>query len=192
MSKLKDYIYVKEAVSAEVADFAGKAVLIDLMTGQMDIDNDQVIGAKVKYRHSACEAMMLKVWKVAEEQTGLELCPTYSFIRHYTKGMDLKRHSDRPSCEISATVCLTYDSDYLWPICAEGVDGTNASVELDKGDLMIYRGCDIEHWRDPLEGNWWLQAFVHFIDKNGPYYPEFKHDKKELPSIYNNIDFMDI
>jgi len=191
MDKLVDYIHIKNAIPTELADFVGKTILIDLLNGNMDTDNNQVIGSKIKYSHSSCEAVMLKLWKKIEEETGLEICPTYSFIRYYTKGMSLDRHTDRPSCEISATVCLTYESSKLWPICAKDANGNEVSIELDKGDLMIYRGCDIEHWRDELEDGWWLQVFIHFVDKNGPHYPEYKFDKREVPFIYEEIDFMD-
>lgn len=191
MSKLKDYLYVKNAIPAELADLAGKTVFIDLLNGEMDIDNEQVIGSKVKYGHPVCDAIMLKLWKRIEEETGLELCPTYSFIRYYSKGMNLDKHKDRPSCEISATVCLTYDSSELWPICAKDINGNDAELKLDKGDMMIYRGCDIEHWRNKLKDGWWLQVFIHFVDKNGPYYLEHKHDKKQRPFIYDKRDFMD-
>ena len=41
----------------------------------------------------------------------MDLDLTYSFTRKYERGAYLKAHSDRPSCEISATICLGYESD---------------------------------------------------------------------------------
>jgi len=28
----------------------------------------------------------------------------------------------------------------------------STKVLLNSGDMLIYRGCDLEHWRDPFEG----------------------------------------
>jgi hypothetical protein len=37
------------------------------------------------------------------------------------------------------------------------------------GDLCLYRGCDLYHWRPPFENKWYLQAFLHYVDGNGTY-----------------------
>ena len=41
-----------------------------------------------------------------EELTGIELWATYAFYRVYKQGDILKHHTDRPACEVSATICL--------------------------------------------------------------------------------------
>jgi hypothetical protein len=52
---------------------------------------------------------------------------------------------------------------------------------LKPGDLAIYRGCDLSHWRDQFKHTnddvWHVQGFFHFVDANGPC-AEFKHDKR--------------
>jgi hypothetical protein len=59
------------------------------------------------------------------------------------------------------------------------MDG-NAAV-LQPGDLVIYRGCDLEHWREPFnindENAWHVQGFFHYVDKNGPY-KHYKYDQR--------------
>ena len=47
------------------------------------------------------------------EITGLNLKPTYSYWRLYKTGDVLKRHKDRPSCEVSTTLCLGYNNTNL-------------------------------------------------------------------------------
>jgi hypothetical protein len=52
--------------------------------------------------------------------------------------------------------------------------------DLSDGDAVIYRGCDLDHWREPCrgyEGYLMGQVFMHYIDKNGPYV-EWKYDKR--------------
>ena len=113
--------------------------------------------------------------------TGLDLIPTYSYNRLYTTGSDLKRHTDRPSCEISTTLCLGYNvsnvdleryPDWDWPIyvgLGGEVDTKGIPIHLKPGDMMIYRGIDLEHWREPFWGLNHAQVFLHYNDINGPY-----------------------
>ncbi len=42
---------------------------------------------------------------------------------------------------------------------------------LEPGDAIVYRGCEIEHWREQLsapEYSYHIQAFFHYVDANGP------------------------
>lgn len=108
------------------------------------------------------------------ELTGLELVPTYSYWRFYEKGEELEAHKDRQSCEISTTLSLgkNYDNvnkDYMWPIYVKNKNGEDVPIDLQDGDMLIYRGCELKHWREPLQGNHHAQVFLHYNDKNGPY-----------------------
>jgi len=109
--------------------------------------------------------------KRMEEETGLKLYPTYTFFRMYTKFAKLTKHTDRPSCEISATLCLGSDGT-KWPIY---IDGT--PIDLNPGDAAIYLGKEIPHWRDRFEGDWQAQCFLHYVDANGQY-KDYKYDKR--------------
>jgi hypothetical protein len=52
-------------------------------------------------------------------------------------------------------------------------------VILQPGDMVIYRGCDIKHWRDPYDGNQQIQVFLHYVDVNGKY-ADHKFDKRPM------------
>tara|TARA_Y100001938_G_scaffold17208_1_gene21166 strand:- start:367 stop:810 length:444 start_codon:yes stop_codon:yes gene_type:complete len=128
------------------------------------------------------ETLIMKVLPVMKKETGLDLIPTYTYARAYKKGDELKRHKDRPSCEISTTVNLGGDP---WPIFIDGTGTDNvideyknihkpnapagSKVVLEVGDMLIYRGCELEHWREPFEGDSCGQVFLHYNDVNGPY-----------------------
>ena len=97
---------------------------------------------------------------------GKTVIPTYCYARLYQKGEILHKHSDRPSCEISITVTLDHDtSSVIWPIKM----GSEKNIFIEKGDGVVYKGCEIEHWREPYKGEWQTQAFFHFVDADGPY-----------------------
>lgn len=116
-----------------------------------------------------------------EQASGLKLFPTYSYARLYnTQGEELKNHRDRPACEISATLTLDFEGD-VWPIyMGNNEDKSNATeIKMEIGDAVMYRGCDIYHWREPYkEGKWQAQVFLHYVDQNGPH-AEWKYDKRE-------------
>ena len=101
--------------------------------------------------------------KIIEEAIGIKLLYTYNFWRCYTYNAILKKHTDRPSCEFSATVFI--DSDGTdWPIFIDGKE-----ILLNKGDILIYKGCEVEHWREPFTGDFQIQLFLHFVDADGKY-----------------------
>ena len=109
--------------------------------------------------------------------TGLNLLANYSYWRLYETGCVLKRHQDRASCEISATICLGYNNsnvskneypDYNWPMWLDTSDG-EIPVQLAPGDAIIYRGCEVDHWREPFNGLNHAQLFLHYSDADGPF-----------------------
>ena len=123
------------------------------------------------------ETLMWKMHEKMQLSTGLELLPTYSYRRLYCNGNVLHKHKDRPSCEISITIKLSDSGDYNWPIWMEGIP-----YDLEDGDAVIYRGCDLAHWRDKCDapdGYTMGQAFLHYVDKNGPY-SDYAYDKIDI------------
>ena len=106
-----------------------------------------------------------------ESAAGMKLLPTYTYFRVYKAGDILENHRDRPSCEISISMSLRKKGK-IWPIYIN-----NTAIMLEEGDALIYKGCKVEHWREPYtEGTKLAQAFLHYVDANGPY-TEWKNDK---------------
>ena len=56
-----------------------------------------------------------------------------------------------------------------WPIWVLDRDGNNIKIDLNPGDALIYRGCEINHWRERFEDDLHSQVFMHYVDKFGPY-----------------------
>ena len=113
------------------------------------------------YGDPLMESLMVNKLNVMQKETGLELLPTYAFWRMYTMNADLKKHMDRPSCEISVTIMLGSDGK-PWPIYMEGNE-----INMKPGDAAIYLGCEVEHWREEFKGDYHIQTFLHYVDKNG-------------------------
>tara|TARA_B100001057_G_scaffold396755_1_gene406636 strand:- start:352 stop:993 length:642 start_codon:yes stop_codon:yes gene_type:complete len=121
------------------------------------------------YGDEFCETILEALLNKMEEFTGLELLPEYGFLRLYQKEDILPYHNDRPSCEISTTLCVGYKGEKAWPIWLENKNRDKIPVNLEPGDMLVYKGCDLFHWRDKYEGENHLQAFLHYNDKNGPH-----------------------
>ncbi len=125
-------------------------------------DDDQIPNTYSHYADLVMEVLLAELLPLMMKKTGLKLTPNYSYARIYKKGDELKRHKDRFSCEISTTLNLGGDP---WPIFLEpsgkkGMKGVK--IDLKPGDMLVYRGCDLEHWREPFEGDSCTQVFLHY------------------------------
>lgn len=177
------FCIVRNALSAEVRDVITQYALFDEMQDYQP-EGERPNGLSVpdahsKYADPAMESLLLNLHSAIEKETGIAVHPTYSYYRVYRNGDQLLHHKDRPSCEISATLCFNYDYDdkeYQWPIFLD-----NYRVVLYPGDLAIYRGCDLDHWREKLQYSqeiWHVQGFFHYVDANGPK-AHYKYDQRE-------------
>ena len=110
------------------------------------------------------ETLLASLKTKMEKETGYKLNETYSYARIYKTGDVLHRHKDRYSCEVSTTLHLGGDP---WPIYLDptGKKGqAGIKVELKQGDMLLYSGCDLEHWRDAFPGKDCAQVFLHYND----------------------------
>jgi len=129
------------------------------------------------------ETLLEVMTPIIARAVNCDLYPTYSYLRIYVKGAVLERHQDRPSCEVSATLPLSYDASYVWPIYVEK-DGQPIEIGLKPGDALIYKGTELPHWREMFAGERQVQVFLHYVRQNGSY-REFKFDKR--PALGHQI-----
>ena len=196
MSFKKDnYQVIKSAISKELADFCYQYFLnkravarylfdekyISQFTEYFGVWNDQQIPETYShYADIVMETLLQKVRPIMEKESGVKLTETYSYSRIYKKGDELKRHKDRYSCEISTTMNLGGDD---WPIFIEpsGKESKKGvEVNLKPGDMLMYRGCDLEHWREPFTGKDCGQVFLHYNDSSGKNAESNKYDGRPI------------
>jgi len=206
------YQVIKNAISYELANFIFNYFLLkrdavafmyqnNLIydTGMLGTWKDeQVPNTYSHYGDPVMETLLMKVLPTMQQETGLQLIPTYSYARIYKQGDILKRHKDRPSCEISTTIHL---GGHPWPIYIDGTGANNVidekkglvkpgapagtKVLLEVGDMLVYSGCELEHWREPLEGNTCAQVFLHYNHVNGPFAEKNRFDKRPMLGVPN-------
>ena len=193
--KKNKYTILRKAVSKDLANFVYEyfsnkrkvaRILFDTKfispyTKYWGVWNDeQVPDTYSHYGDLAMETLLREVKPVMEKHTGLKLMETYSYARIYKKGDVLARHKDRYSCEISTTLNLGGDP---WPIYLDptGKQGqAGIKVELNQGDMLIYSGCDLEHWREEFKGKDCGQVFLHYNKANSKTAKENALDKRSL------------
>ena len=220
--KQNKYQVIKQAISYDLANFCFNYLLLKRDAANFMYSNNiiadtgmwgtwrdaQVPGVYSHYADPVMETLLMKVLPVMKEQTGLDLIPTYSYTRVYTKGSILWRHKDRPSCEISTTLNLGGD---MWPIYIDPTGQNNIlksqytekgeecivkkgahpgnRVDLEPGDMLVYSGCELEHWRNEFTGDICAQVFLHYNHRNGPFAEKNKFDNRPLlgiPSFVKN------
>jgi len=184
------YLVIRKAIPSEVLDFVVEElnIIYEVSKNSNESRQDpQVVGAVSLYGTSTTETLMLKLLPTIEEATGLELYPTYSYMRYYSLGQEMAKHLDRPSCEYSITANLWNEKE-PWPIWFTHPKGYPAQVDLHPGDIIIYKGCEIEHWREVNTVGKSIQTFLHYVNKNGPN-AEWAYDKRELGEIYGDTRF---
>ena len=201
---MKTHAVIKEAITKELADFIYRYFLnkrkvarylfdtryISQFTEYWGVWNDsQIPETYSHYGDVAMETLLEKVKPLMEKEMGLKLNETYSYARIYKKGDILHRHKDRYSCEISTTLNLGGDE---WPIHLEpsGEEGKEGvEVIMQPGDTLIYRGCDLEHWREAFEGENCGQVFLHYNDASKKDADKNKFDGRPflgLPAWFKN------
>ena len=138
----------------------------------------QAPGDFSKYGDPIFDTLLSLSLEQMQTLTGKDLVPTYSYHRLYTTGTELTKHSDRASCEISTTLCLGYDvsnidasvyPDWDWPMFIEDKNGKEIPINMKPGDMIIYRGDELQHWREPFGGINHAQAFLHYNERDGKY-----------------------
>jgi hypothetical protein len=199
--KTKRYQLVKQIIPQDMAKLANNYLLVREQVFNTLINNkiispyqqeygiyndQQVSGAFAIYGDVLMDCFLLKLQKQVEKIIGVKLYPTYSYARVYKKGNELKIHKDRNECKFSTTLNLGGDS---WPIYMD-----KKSITLKPGDMVIYRGCDIEHYRKPFTGNYCCQVFLHYVDEEfkqneldgRPHIGLSRYNGSEKPIIYDN------
>ena len=186
--KKNHFLIIKQAISPKVANFVYNYFLMKKQLGKTFFDtryispyttewgswtDEQVPNTYSHYGDVAMESLLLAVQPKMEKLTGLKLNPTYSYARIYKMGDVLHRHKDRFSCEISTTMNLGGDE---WPIYLEPkknvglpddgfpakTDNKGTEVVLKPGDMLVYKGMILEHWREAFIGQDCAQVFLHY------------------------------
>jgi hypothetical protein len=171
-------------ISAEIFENASLAYNRPTRDNPYPFGDDQTPNSFAWYGPLYSESLLVLMRPILSKITGKQLCEAHTYVRSYYNGGVLEKHTDRKSCEYSATICLE-KGECDWPIYFETEKGTVA-VELENGDAIVYKGEILPHWRDPYQGYRHRQIFLHYIDMDGKWGLSCRYDTRNLlglPSV---------
>jgi hypothetical protein len=206
--KKNKYVIVRKAINKDLAIFlanyfAMKKQVFDTCyqqkyispfettLGYYEPEDGQVPNTYSCYSDIAMETLLLKCQPIMENTIGLKLYPACTYTRFYKKGDELTRHKDRFSCEISTTLNLGGND---WPIYIEPsgeIGQKGVKINLKPGDMLVYRGNEVEHWREKFKGDECIQVFLHYNNCKTPGAKENIFDKRPhlgLPDWFKKKD----
>jgi len=145
----------------------------------------QVPGSFSRYSYPKYKQIHSRIRLILQDILGEELYNTYYYDRFYFRGQRLIRHTDRDACEISVSVQVNSNLLFPWSLGVKNLKGEEIAINLEDGWGVVYMGCDVEHWRDPLpsrytkfgrfmnnilrreDDSYWHQIFFHYVRANG-------------------------
>ena len=192
-----DPIFIKEFLPKQVLDISYSYAVIkysNLKDPKIDTQANSIISEHSDY---LMETIMEASTPVVEQNVGKKLFPTYSFIRIYDKGSDLKVHTDRPSCEFTVALCLGADpinkpyeifigkedneSDYKYYDSEANFKRYKIDYKFPMitNNALIFKGMDSIHWREYCTHDHFMTVFLHYVDQHGEF-SEYKYDKRNM------------
>ncbi len=154
---------IPQLISSDCRKLLSILLEIDELNGKKET-GDQVIGSREVYNSLNTTILnQLLLPKVKEYSNAPQLFSTYSFYRKYFHGQELEKHTDRPECEISLSLCVDMEDDKNpWSIFVENPHlATTFEAKPQIGDAILYFG-NLPHWREPTTQKWLKQLFIHY------------------------------
>ena len=81
---------------------------------------------------------------------------------------------DEWSIYLDPTNTETYDPNLPYKI----IGNKGVGIDLKPGDMLVYRGRDLEHWRVKFKGKDYAQIFLHYNNVKTPGSKQNLFDKR--------------
>lgn len=119
--------------------------------GYLKVDHQQVREMRFKLENEAvCRFVHRQSSILFRKITREQVIPSFTYFSAYKEGSSLKRHTDRPQCKWNGSLMVDTSIDgATWPIFLE-VNKKKVAIKLDLGDLVIYSGEKVPHWRPKI------------------------------------------
>lgn len=138
-----------------------------IRSGAIRLGDGQSPRRYVAYNEPVARFFHQHIAKKVSAVAGEVVKPSYVYFASYLSGAELKKHTDRPQCEFSVTLCLDFSPEprleTSWPIELDNPSGT-VKVYQALGDGLAYRGTRLPHYRGVLgEGKTSTSVFFHYV-----------------------------
>ena len=177
---MSKYFFLKNFINKNEAQSYSSKMFEASKNGEFYVD-DQCNKSESFYNHKMFEELLEKTRRLIEKNTNANLQSTFSYARIYKKGEVLSKHMDRNACEYSATITLDYSGKKPWNFLFK--DQKEESILINRGDIFIYDGVKLPHWRDVLQDEWQTQVMLFFSKEER----EKVHDEEKYKHVFNEL-----
>lgn len=173
---------IKNAISKDVLKFVDTEFTLlrncfSRVSQSNFLFNDKDVPNSFSWYSPPCfESLSVYIKSTIENEIGEKIYPTYSYGRFYSNGSKLDPHLDRDSSEIAVSLCIRKEKIY-WPLYIKMPDDEIKEIDLNDGDMVIYSGSILPHWRETYIGKEHLQCFMQYVYANGKN-SHLKYDKR--------------
>jgi hypothetical protein len=97
----------------------------------------------------------------------VDVKPSYSYVCVYKTGATLDRHTDRPQCEFTVSLCVDAGAGGNgWPLYIESpADNAVIEARVRVGSAVIFKGRELPHFRRTLSrGGHVTSLLLHFVE----------------------------
>lgn len=189
-------IFIKEFFPKQVLNIAYQYTLLKFSNQKGYIFDTQTNSISGTYSDTLMETLLDLSTPVVENNVKKKLFPTYSYLRVYDKGSDLKVHTDRPACEYTVALCLgadPYEKPYELFVGEQDDNSDYKYFDDDEiyqryridfkfpmipNNAVIFKGLEKVHWREFCVHDHYITVFLHYVDQEGPY-KDKKFDERE-------------
>ncbi|HLO85984.1 MAG TPA: hypothetical protein VK203_13390 [Nostocaceae cyanobacterium] len=179
------YVILKSFLEDPLLSVAYNYILMMDKIGKTDKGGLQVPGsARLRY-DAFIETLLEELRPKVELAAGKKLHSSYAYVRIYKHGDVLTKHKDRAACEVAITVTLGCDGSTNWPIYLNGPKGVS-EITLELGDALLYRGIEVEHWREKFSGEHQIQLMMFYVEQDG-LYAEWKFDQRKQLGVVKPV-----
>ena len=190
-------MFIKDFLPKQVLNIAYTYTVLKFSnTKNFNVDSQSGTIAS-QYGDPFMETLLDMSTPVIEQNVNKKLFPTYSYLRVYDKGSDLKIHTDRPACEFTVALCLGAEpqqepyelfvgerdnsSDYKY-YDSKTKEFTRYRIDnkfpIVPNNAVIFKGLDKIHWREYCIHDHYVMVFLHYVDQEGQYKDE-KYDRRD-------------
>ena len=166
--KKDKFTVIKNAINEEMADFLKNYILLKRRVARTFLDTNHI-------------PPFTQDWGNWDDP---QVPGTYAYYGDVA--METMLQKLKPKMELTTNLKLFENYAYTRISNSKGIE-----VNLEPGDMLVYRGDLLEHWRDPFMGQYCAQVFLHYNNKATKGSEENALDRRPhlgLPNTYRRAE----
>ncbi|WP_347331865.1 sulfotransferase family protein [Marinimicrobium locisalis] len=158
--KLNDVL--RDPLRQALSDYYKKMIA----SGDWPLGDAQVERRYAWHNERTAQFLHQQLSEFVSRVAGVALKPTYSICSAYEGSAELDAHLDREQCDYTFSLLVDEqrpEHGKAWPLWFLTPQGKR-SVEFGCGDGVLFRGCEIPHWRESASSEHrQLNLLFHFV-----------------------------